>query len=57
MTGTIERLVQENWTRARVLIFATNLPRNLWSEALYHGNWLRNRLPASRLGNDTPILQ
>lgn len=53
--GVAERLVQEHWTRARVLMFGTNLPNTLWGEALTFANWLRNRLPASRIGGETPI--
>jgi len=54
--GTAERIVQEHWTRARVLLFASQLPNELWGEALKHANWLRNRLPASRINGELPIL-
>ena len=54
--GAAERLIREQWTRARVLLKASNLPNFLWGEAISHGNWLRNRLPASRIGNKLPIL-
>lgn len=55
--GTAERLIQEHWTRARVLLFASTLPTNLWAEAISHGNWLRNRLQSRRIGGDIPILK
>ena len=54
--GTAERIVQEHWTRARVLIFASKLPSNLWGEALKHANWLRNRLPSSCVDDQLLIL-
>lgn len=54
--GLIERLVQEHWSRGRLLLFSSKLPQTLWAEALYHANWLRNRTPSSRLGGDLPIL-
>ena len=53
--GAAERLIQEHWTRARVMLFASNLLNYLWPEAVTHGNWLRNRLPASRINGDIPI--
>ena len=55
--GVAERFMQELGTRARVLLFAANLPGNLWAEAMNHGNWLRNRLPSSRIHNGIPLLQ
>lgn len=55
--GTAERLVQEHWTRARVLMLSTNLPAELWDEAILHANWLRNRTPSSRINNDLPLLK
>lgn len=51
-----ELLVQEHWARARLLMFSSELPTQLRGEALKHANWLRNRLPASRIGGDVPIL-
>ena len=53
--GAAERIVREHWTRARVLMFSSKLPQELWGEALRHANSLRNRLPSSRLGGDLPI--
>ena len=54
--GTAERLIQELWTRTRELLFASQLPASLWAEAMSHSNWLRNRLPSSRIENQIPIL-
>ena len=54
--GISERIVQEHWTRARILMIASKLPINLWGGALKHANWLRNRLPARRINNGLPIL-
>jgi len=54
--GSAERLVQEHWTRTRVLLFASNMPHELWEEAMSHGNWLRNRLPSRRIEGRIPIL-
>lgn len=54
--GLAERLVQEHWTRARVMLFASDLPFNLWGEALHHANWLRNRTPSSRIDGSIPLL-
>lgn len=34
--GLVESLVQEHWNRARLLLFATDLPDSLWAEALHH---------------------
>lgn len=53
--GVAERLVQENWTRARVLMFGINYPNTLCGEALSLSNWLRNRLPASRGDGAIPV--
>ncbi len=55
--GCAERLVQEHWIRARILLFSSNLLKYLWPEAIYHANWLRNRLPASRIDNEIPIMR
>lgn len=55
--GTDERLVQEHWTRTAVMFLATNVPANLWDEALYHTNWLSNRLPSSRIDLATHLQQ
>ena len=54
--GTAERLVQENWTRARILLHISEFLFQLWAEALHHANWLRNRTPNSRISADIPLL-
>ena len=54
--GTDERLIQELWARTRVLLFASQLPASLWAEAMNHSNWLRSRLPSSRIQDQIPIL-
>lgn len=46
---TAKKLVQEHWTRARVMITETKLPSELWDEALHYANWLRYRLPSARI--------
>ena len=53
--GLAERTVQEHWTRARVLMFATDLPQNLWGESMNHANWLRNRVPSARVDFRIPL--
>ncbi len=50
-----ERLIQEHWTRARVMLFVSNLPKYLRPEAILHGNRLNNRLPASRINGNIPL--
>lgn len=40
----------------RTLLTDSGLPNNLWSDAMEHGNWLRNRLPSARINQDIPIL-
>lgn len=45
-------IVQDHWTRARVFLFAANLPNGLCSEAIQHANWLLNQLPAQRIGGE-----
>lgn len=53
--GLFERLVQENWTRERVLLNSSGLSQNIWGEEIHHANWLRNRSPSARIGNEIPI--
>lgn len=50
-----ERLVQEHWKRARVLMIATTPPAELWDETLLNANWLRNCLPNSRIKFSIPL--
>ena len=55
--GAAERLIQEHWTRTRVLLFSANIATKLWPEAVNHGNWLRNCVPSSKLHGEIPILK
>ncbi len=48
-------MIQEHWTRARVMLFTCNLPNNLWPEAVFYGNWLGSRLSASRIDGEIPL--
>lgn len=52
--GSSERLIQELWSMARTMLFDSNLDLKLWAEAISHSNWLRNRLPASRVDMKIP---
>lgn len=49
----IQRIVQKNWTRHQVLMFATNLPKAFWGEEITYANWL----PFSCINNRIPILE
>jgi len=55
--GMAERLVQELSLRGRVLLHSANMEDRLWAEAMRHGNWLRNRLPAERIDGNIPIIK
>lgn len=48
--------MQELGMRAGVLLFSAKLGDQLWSEAMHHGNCLRNRLPAEHISGNIPIL-
>lgn len=54
--GMAGRLVQEHWTRAFLILFVSKLPNSLWGEEIIHANWLRNRLPSSRIQDKLPTL-
>lgn len=54
--GAAERLIQEHCTRARVLLFASDLPINSWGEAINHVNWLRNRALSERIEGEITVL-
>lgn len=53
--GFIERLVQEHWTRTRVMMFGSELPQRLRAEEMYYADWLRNCLPSSHIDGAVPI--
>lgn len=50
-----ERLVQEKWTRARLIMIARNLPFELWGEALKHVNWFQNRCSCCLINLKIPL--
>eukprot|EP00178_Gracilaria_changii_P007659 TRINITY_DN2408_c0_g1_i1.p1 TRINITY_DN2408_c0_g1~~TRINITY_DN2408_c0_g1_i1.p1 ORF type:complete len:739 (-),score=46.72 TRINITY_DN2408_c0_g1_i1:861-3077(-) len=47
--GAAEKIIQDLWKTARTLLQASQLPLELWEEAISHANYLRNRLPNSRV--------
>lgn len=47
--GAAERLIQENWTPTRSVLFGSKLPHELWGEAIILSNWIRNRISAKRI--------
>lgn len=54
--GSAERAVQENWKISRILRHgAPHVPEEQWGEAIRHADWLRNRLPSKRIGDELPI--
>lgn len=53
--GAAERLIQGIAKLMMVFLLACELPFSLWAEAIYHANWLRNLLPASRVIHESPI--
>lgn len=55
--GLLERLVKEHWTRAPVLHFETDLPKEFWIEPITPTNWLSNGLLCNRIGNKILILE
>lgn len=54
--GLAERIVQDHWTRTRILLFSCAPPQQLAGEAIHHPNGLRNRSPSTRIDNDIPLL-
>lgn len=56
--GLIERLVQHSSTCVWEMMFGWTLPQTLWAKSLYHGKWLRNLFPSSRMqGTTSPALR
>lgn len=47
--------MQELSLRARVMLASTGPSGTFWAEAMYHGNWLRNRSPTKMIENNLPI--
>lgn len=47
--------MQELEMISRVLLTDSDLPENLWAEAMFHSKRLRNRLMASRIDGRTPL--
>ena len=55
--GAAKRLIQEDWTRYKVLLFDANLPKQLWPESMKHANCIRNGVPSSKLNRQLSILK
>lgn len=53
--GVVERFMQELGLRSRLFLKDSGLQESLWAEAMAHGNWLRNRLPSSRVSGAIPM--
>lgn len=53
--GAVERLIQEHWTRARVMMFASNMLNILFPEAIQHFNWTLSLLPELRIDAEIPM--
>lgn len=53
--GTAERLIQELWKVGRIMLLASRLSLALWAEAISHANWIRNKLPSSRVCMEIPF--
>lgn len=47
--GSSERLIQSLWTMARTMMTDSRMDLDIWSEAISHSNWLRNRTPSKRI--------
>lgn len=50
-----ESLLQELYKMARTILIGSKLSEELWAEDISHSNWLRNRLPSSRIDMDIPF--
>lgn len=55
INGVAERFMQEIALWERVFLFGTKIGDDLWAEAIHHGNWFRNRLPANIIIYRLPI--
>lgn len=52
--GVAERLNRTLLERARAILHASGLPKNLWAEAVRHVNFLKNRVSTRALAGKTP---
>eukprot|EP00976_Prorocentrum_cordatum_P012543 251131-Prorocentrum_minimum.AAC.1 len=55
--GNVEKLFRDLGDMARSMMAASGFPATAWPLAYKHANWLRNRLPAARLGWETPYFR
>ncbi len=53
--GVAERGNRTNLEHARAMLIASSLPRSLWTEAINHFIWIRNRTPTRALKDQTPF--
>src|SRR6266404_2364250 len=51
ITESLNRRLLE---QVRTMLHQSNLPKNLWAEALHHAVWLKNRTSTCAIGNITP---
>lgn len=54
LNGIAEHLNQTLWEKVRALLHMAQLPQNMWGEALWHANWLKNRSSTRALGGIMP---
>jgi hypothetical protein len=47
--GAVERANRTHMEGARAMMEAAGLPKNLWTEAVHHHVWIRNRVPTCAL--------
>jgi hypothetical protein len=52
--GTAEKTFRDIGDLARTMMATSSFPADGWVHAYRHATWLKNRLPAVRLENDTP---
>ena len=52
--GTVEKTLRDIGDLARTMMATSSFPADGWVHAYRHPTWLKNRLPAVRLENDTP---
>src|SRR6266404_153626 len=49
-----ESLNRQLLERVHAMLHQSNLPKNLWAEALHHAVWLKNRTSTCAIGNIAP---